>query len=144
MCGYEHMRKDAYRVQRRMSPGPGVTCGCELPQMGAANKYPEPLRHLSWPSLPTIHLINDVCFFSENFFYVGHKLKVFLVSRCLYLPTSSATHLAVSAQSVRTFVFSLKFENISFLSFGFCYLKTICLIQASLLLYNFIFSIGYF
>lgn len=41
MCGYVHMRKDAYRVERKMSPGPGVTCGCELLKMGAANnKYP--------------------------------------------------------------------------------------------------------
>lgn len=41
MCGYVYMRKDAYRVQRRMSPGPRVTCGCELPKMGATNnKYP--------------------------------------------------------------------------------------------------------
>lgn len=88
-----------------------------------------------------------VCAFFQRFFKwepVGHKLRVFFVSRRFYLSTSSATHLAVSAQSVRTFIFSPKFENISFLSFGFCYLKTICLIQSSLLLYNFIFSIGYF
>lgn len=79
MClcvGIVHMRKDAYRVQRRMSPGPGVTCGCELPKMGAANnKYP---NHCA---ISTSHLYRSfthlmVCAFFQRFFFLNENLLV--------------------------------------------------------------------